>query len=1343
MNFNDLLLVLESRAHALRATLFSVQGSKLGEAVFWGAPGLPRRLHLPDALALPIIGARRPLRLWVALPAPLAELPVEQLALAGFPGSSPGFPLALQDGIQLLRWRGAPEAWPPCGRLFDDRRVGVLALACPRHPGYSDRVIAGVKESLEAARSGLNALQAQGRIQVIGAWDLCEPALADRQVWMAKLAREKPAVDLLIYMGHAEHPPGRPSDVLITVPGADGDRIRASQLLAELGEACRAPVRAAYLAACRSYGLSAWEQAMGARASCGVNGEVSGQGITALVEQFIRGLDEDGEFSRACKRSWAGASLTPGAEALKSLTVGLECKDDALPSAHGAARGEYLQAVVDRFGTIGWLDEQRMPHTEAYQEISLESPEEDGQPNKGRGKSPDSLPLSEALKARRRQGGVLVLADPGAGKTTLLGATALQAAEGGEVVPIYVHLARWHRGESSLVPLEETAIRQILGDEPWLGLPPPFRAQLKRMLQRSAREGRALLLVDGVDEVGQVEEYLREVLAFCQPANSAMPVVVASRPSGETAPFQAGLSLGAPFRLAELQTEQIKELARVDLRHLGKEELAHDFCYQLRRNREAWQMGHSPFLLRAMVLLYSANQLRLPTNLGSLYRHLGRRLIQRRAPEIAKALEQYGSPAPPERVERWIEQALVAVAGWMAENWIDGEARGHIPEDALLDLCGDQDMVDIWLPRSGVLTRSGLNHRGEPQWCFLHRTFEEYFGGWWLAQKADGDDVDALIHWINASGIIDPANERCQPPRFELVRWSGAQLPPKAVYKLVCWLLDDDDLLWQGSFLAARTLAVASDDAFKLAWGKVNWRLVELVQDPAAAKNVNWREIPYLGTLAGRGQASALTAYIDDHLELSNPASRVVAALGDSEAVEVLAKRLTSDDDGERYRATKAIGTLGGAEAIEHLIGMLDDECIITRIDAAEALGKLGDDRAWGPLLRAYAGGTFNYTQHVLLNALSRIDRGRANELMRNIIDAGHDLVFDPAGHPTAKHNFLFTLGMAFGRLGDFEYRMERCTSFLSHSDEEIREKAIVALGEIGSDLAVPSLLSHLNTLEDFDCNEFESLIYALGEIGSNEPVEELMELLDHPDAYTNTVVEALGEIGDTRAIAPLLKILSRWPEDRPMEAERVLEALVKIGDPRVTDAIYPLLESNDVTVSWPAAGALARLGDARGADFLYHLVEQGNGHWAKPLGALGDVRAIEHLIRARLDNKWDDPEEIEAILRSFRDDEAITELVDMLYWGEDRILPSVIELLGKSGSPLAIEPLLDFYQAEETFSLQVDTACALARLKEPKANRFLVELTGYSSEGGHQGAASMMKSMGIWHRRKKEPKTS
>jgi predicted NACHT family NTPase len=224
----------------------------------------------------------------------------------------------------------------------------------------------------------------------------------------------------------------------------------------------------------------------------------------------------------------------------------------------------------------------------------------------------------------------VVLGDPGAGKTTLLRhlAATLARQDDRPWVPLFESLPRLLRDRASL--LERIVRRLERSRQPAQGL--------ATALDRVGRDGRLLLLLDGLDEVSkedrdEAEQLLRD-LAVRWPDT---PVVITSRPIGYRSP-------GSGFRevdLLPLDGERRRELlARWFGRATGTlDDARAERALETLNTPELLEVAGNPLYLTLMALLFE-QEIAPDRNRTRLYDQVFDLLLEGRHRPEAKPMER-------------------------------------------------------------------------------------------------------------------------------------------------------------------------------------------------------------------------------------------------------------------------------------------------------------------------------------------------------------------------------------------------------------------------------------------------------------------------------------------------------------------------------------------------------------------------------------------------------------------------------------------------------------------------------------------------------------------------------
>ena len=161
-------------------------------------------------------------------------------------------------------------------------------------------------------------------------------------------------------------------------------------------------------------------------------------------------------------------------------------------------------------------------------------------------------------------------------------------------------------------------------------------------------------------------------------------------------------------------------------------------------------------------------------------------------------------------------------------------------------------------------------------------------------------------------------------------------------------------------------------------------------------------------------------------------------------------------------------------------------------------------------------------------------------------------------------------------------------------------------MGACGNAHAIEPLIKALG---DGNENVREVAVEALGELGDLRAIEPLINVLGDRNTRVITAAEqALGKICDVRAVESLIKALGDRNFNKQIAASKLLS---KLGDVRAVKPLIKTLGEGEGYVRKAAAKSLACLGDRK-----WHEIVKGDNEDFSRLGACGDMRAIESLIQ-------------------------------------------------------------------------------------------------------------------------------
>ncbi len=275
--------------------------------------------------------------------------------------------------------------------------------------------------------------------------------------------------------------------------------------------------------------------------------------------------------------------------------------------------------------------------------------------------------------------------------------------------------------------------------------------------------------------------------------------------------------------------------------------------------------------------------------------------------------------------------------------------------------------------------------------------------------------------------------------------------------------------------------------------------------------------------------------------------------------------------------------------------------------------------------------------------------------------------------------------------------------------DDQIREAAAKALGQVGDALAVDPLINVLkNPILPFNLRK--AAVDALGEIGDGKAVDPLVIELKNPrKSFQQSVVVALGKISDPRAMEHLIPALK--DTDLHKSAAMALGACGKSD----LKPLIAALKDDDWRVRSYAAEILGQINNPQAVKPLVNTLDDPANVVRVPvikaLGAIGDGHAIEPLIPflKDVDNniRSSASEALEYLGWQPGDDEmkawyclankhwdqcitfgkiAIKPLITALKDKDNDIRVEAARLLGIIGDPQAIQPLIEALKIQKSY---------------------------------------------------------
>ncbi|HEX6649569.1 MAG TPA: NACHT domain-containing protein [Pyrinomonadaceae bacterium] len=320
-----------------------------------------------------------------------------------------------------------------------------------------------------------------------------------------------------------------------------------------------------------------------------------------------------------------------------------------------------------------------------------------------------------ALGVLGRENQIVVLGEPGQGKSTLLRQYAFELAAVGAELPLFVELGE-KREWTGTQPDEYTWIRERipvaprdrLGDEPWA------------MCCRSLNEGRATLILDGLDELS--EEARTQVINLLETVKGNR-LIISSRPQA-----YSPLSGFNVYKLALLRSEQVNSLAANFCRAMAIERDLTDHTLALNKVLETargngWAMVQNPLLLYFICLTAFSEEF-IPDKPVPLISKCIAELVlweQRRPGSIWPKPEEFGA------------EDVIRVLGQLALNSFS-QSTGVVSEAVLPKILSEEkDRVRL----RELLVPAEFIEKAENGYRFTLDTFREYYAA--RAVAADKD----------------------------------------------------------------------------------------------------------------------------------------------------------------------------------------------------------------------------------------------------------------------------------------------------------------------------------------------------------------------------------------------------------------------------------------------------------------------------------------------------------------------------------------------------------------------------------------------------------------------------
>ncbi|MGW7457711.1 NACHT domain-containing protein [Streptomyces sp. NPDC054797] len=542
-------------------------------------------------------------------------------------------------------------------------------------------------------------------------------------------------------------------------------------------------------------------------------------------------------------------------------------RQDARDSAFETRYLSYL-AHRHRTLTIFGLDlapgSARWPLDAAY--VSLEvagpPPPTPWGPGPDGSAAPRVLPAEQLLTEHRR---ALLRGEAGSGKTTLIQWLAVSAArEPGGPVPFVLPLRTLTRhGERLPAPRDFLAGSPLAGEAPegWEG--------------RVLRDGRALLLVDGIDEIPEAERGpARDWLADLITAFPGNRWLVTSRPSAVRHDWLADVEF-SEVTLAPMSRAHVR--AFIERWHAAADHAPPEYREQLlnavRSKPDLARLATNPLLCGLICALHRERRGFLPSGRKELYSAALSMLLDRRDRERLLRL--------PYLAEEPQLQLLQRLAYWLIRNGrteMDRTRAEALIADALPSVPAARALGDAPAVFRHFLERTGLLRAPTVDTVeFVHRTFQDFLGAraaldegglGELTRHAEDDQWEDVIRMAVAQGR---PRDRAEIMNDLLKRGEGSPRAALLAYACLEEAAELDSRLREEVTTAARALVPPRNREAATSLARVGPLILEVLPGPDDLDD----EAPAMYTVmaaAGTGSDEALpflARYADHPSELA------------------------------------------------------------------------------------------------------------------------------------------------------------------------------------------------------------------------------------------------------------------------------------------------------------------------------------------------------------------------------------------------------------------------------------------------------------------------------------------
>jgi HEAT repeat protein len=930
------------------------------------------------------------------------------------------------------------------------------------------------------------------------------------------------------------------------------------------------------------------------------------KGIKKFVDDCLRPSGKDG----GSKASTSGLSSEMKREAVGQFLQSIESCFNTIPLFHTTEPIILSEQYIPIQVTL----ERRYKHTVETAWSYAESEAELKRTYALKGGDEEIKRQQDSWKnAKRGHSRIVVLADPGMGKSTLLrmevGTTiqeSRQILDNGQplqeiVIPLFIGLSTL--ANKIIEKSTEEVILDIIQEQYSNLLKHHENAEVSKFLnaflKKQLLNNKCLLLLDALDEVSPEKRHqlLEKLSVFVQAY--PCPIVGTSRIVGYGGKLVDGAKDMEIVPFSQSQTEQYIETWFTNAqKHLRDQSVSAEGLIQALRDRpQIGGLAQNPLLLSLICSLYQQDKLTLPARRCQIYEKAVEYMLgewrQTRQPTAIRVkeakirlLEALAYHFTCEEQEVFKYEDIF--------DWVEGYLEnGKAPRD--LRDARTEELITELSENDGILQKLYLD-RDDKQYLFLHRTFQEYFTASYLSR---------MIRKDSSKGIALAMQNLWKYDWHETLSLLAGMLEePMPLIEAI--IAEKDDIFQTQLLLAGRCIAEC----------KQTDTLIPLTSEIIEKILSFWQKYPgaefIQSVLVAIGQNhSQIHQRLQESLDDSDldrdvrwQAIEALGQIGNAQALQTLIAVLNESDSFARCRATEALGQIGNSQAVDALITALKYPSSEVRFTAVKVLGQIANTKAVNALIDALRHSDEN-VRYMAANFLGRIPNAKAEDALIAILN-----------DPDSYGDFRYTVAAVLGWIGNLQ-AVDVLIDALKHSDENVKITAIEDLAHVGNVKAKDALIAVLN---DSDTNEdirYRTAV-VLGEIGNAQAVDVLIAALNQDDGAGYTAAMVLGKIGNSQAVDALITAL-KHPNRKVRYA--AVTVLGRLGNAKAEDALIAVLNDSDSDegVRYTAAAVLGQSGIVQEVDTLIAALNYSDNFVKymaiKALGQIGNAQAADVLI--------------------------------------------------------------------------------------------------------------------------------